>query len=61
MAVMNYKGHRPRGLSAGQVVAIAIIGIIAVIVLTTIASARMMHQNPAEDFIYCLTTEVELT
>ena len=58
---MNYKGHLPSGLTAGQVVAIAVIGIIAIIVLTTAASARMMHQNPAEDFIYCLTTEVELT
>lgn len=58
---MNYKGHRPGGLTAGQVVAIAIIGIIAVIVLTTAASARMMHQNPAHELAYCLTTEVELT
>ena len=56
---MNYKGKR--GLTAGQVVAIAIIGIIAVIVLTTAASARMMHQNPAHELAYCLTTEVELT
>ena len=56
---MNYKGKR--GLTAGQVAAIAIIGIVAVIVLTTAASARMMGTDPAEELAYCLTTEVELT
>lgn len=58
---MNYKGKRPRGLSAGQVVVIAIIGLVAIITLTTVASARMLHQNPAHELVYCLTTEVELT
>ena len=58
---MNYKGHRPRGLTAGQVVVIVIIALVATIVLTTAASARMMHQNPAHELAYCLTTEVELT
>ena len=58
---MNYKGHRPHGLTAGQVVVIVIIALIATIVLTTVASARMMHQNPAHELAYCLTTEVELT
>jgi hypothetical protein len=57
--MMNYKGKR--GLTAGQVVAIAIIGIIAIIVLTTAASARMMHQNPAHEFAWCVTHEVEPT
>jgi hypothetical protein len=58
---MNYKGHLPSGLTAGQVVAVAIIGIIAVIVLTTAASARMMHTDPSHDFAWCMTHEVELT
>lgn len=54
---MNYKGKR--GLTAGQVVAIAIIGIVAVIVLATAASARMMGTDPAEEFAWCVTHEVE--
>ena len=59
---MNYRGRRPhRGMTAGQVVAIAIIGIIAVIVLTTVASARMMHTDPVKDFIFAITKEVEPT
>lgn len=56
---MNYKGKR--GLTAGQVVAIAIIAIAAVAVLTTVASARMLHQSPVHELVYCLTTEVEPT
>lgn len=56
---MNYKGKR--GLTAGQVVAIAIIGIAAIIVLTTAASARMMHTDPSYDFAWCMTHEVEQT
>jgi hypothetical protein len=59
---MRYRGKRPSGgLTAGQVVAIAIIAIAAVAVLTTVASARMLHQNPAHELAYCLTTEVEPT
>ena len=58
---MNYKGHRPRGLSAGQVAVIAIIALIAIIVLTTAASARMMHQNPAYELAWTMTHEVEPT
>lgn len=59
---MNYKGKRPAGgLTAGQVVAIAIIAIAAVAVLTTVASARMLHQSPVHELVYCLTTEVEPT
>ena len=48
-------------MTAGQVVAIAIIGIIAVIVLTTAASARMMHTSPVKDFTWCMTHEEDLT
>lgn len=58
---MNYKGHLPSGLTAGQVVAVAIISIVAIIVLTTAASARMMHQNPAHELAWTMTHEVELT
>ena len=56
---MNYKGKHDRTVLF--VVAAVLTAIVTIIVLTTAASARMMHQNPAEDFIYCLTTEVELT
>ena len=57
--MMNYKGKH--GLTAGQVVAIAIIGIVAIIVLTTAASARMMGTDPAEDFAWAMTHEIEPT
>jgi hypothetical protein len=57
---MRYRGKRPSGgLTAGQVVAIAIIGLAAILILTTAAGARMMHTDPLQDFVFCMTYEAD--
>ena len=58
---MRYKGKRPRGLTALQVVAAVLTVIVIILAITTFASARMMRTDPAEDFAWCMTHEVDLT
>lgn len=57
---MNYKGHRPGGLTAGQAAAIAILALAAILIMTVYVSADITGDKPSDVARACLV-EVEPT